>query len=214
MPKISLCDLPNNGKDTNKRHEERREMIDTILAADTAVLLFIQEHIRCGLLDFIMVFFSRIGDAGAVWLVSGMVLFISRKYRKAGFDIIVAVGICWIINEILKNIAARPRPFNELEQLTTVIVNLPSSLSFPSGHTCSSFAAAYVYARCFEKRGAWAYTVAVLISVSRAYIGVHYPTDIIAGAVLGTAGAAVVYSLSKKYVKIPSLTEEDSYEHE
>ena len=184
-------------------------MPEAIKAADTIILLFIQEHIRCGLLDFIMVFFTKIGNAGAIWLISGMVLFISRKFRKAGFDIIIAVGICWVINEVFKGIVARPRPFNEIEELTTVIFNLPASLSFPSGHTCSSFAAAYVYARCFGKRGAWAYAVAVLISVSRVYIGVHYPSDIIAGAVVGTAGAPIVYALSRRYVKIPPPAEED-----
>ena len=183
-------------------------MLEAIQAADTAALLFIQENIRCGFLDAVMTVITRLGNGGAIWLLPGVILFMSRTYRKVGFDIVIAVGLCWCLNELGKHIFLRPRPFAEIEGLL-VMIPPPTSGSFPSGHTCSSFAAAYAYTRGFPKYGAWSYIPAVLIGVSRIYVGVHYPSDVFAGAVLGTVSAAVVYALSRRFVKIPVFEKEE-----
>ena len=159
-------------------------MLEAISALDTAVLLFIQEHIRCGALDFIMLFFTRLGDKGAVWLLSGVILFASRQYRKRGFDIIAVVFICGCCSELLKPVFMRPRPFAVMEQMA-VLVAAPTTWSFPSGHACAAFAAALAYAKGVKKLAAPAYALAVLISFSRLYVGVHYPTDVIGGLVIG-----------------------------
>ena len=76
----------------------------------------------------------------------------------------------------------------------------PGGSSFPSGHTNASFAAAFALAKGFGKKGAWAYLVAALIAVSRLWVGVHYPTDVIAGAVCGTLCAWLAWTLSHKYI--------------
>jgi len=177
-------------------------MLETVNAVDAAILLFVQEHIRCGALDAVMLFFTHLGDKGAVWVLSGVIFFASRQYRKRGFDIIAAVALCWCCNELLKHIVMRPRPFALIEQLT-ILVSAPASWSFPSGHACVAFAAALAYAKGIGKLGAPAYAVAVLISFSRVYVGVHYPSDVLAGAVLGTVFAAIVLALSRRFIHIP-----------
>ncbi|MBR5381418.1 MAG: phosphatase PAP2 family protein [Oscillospiraceae bacterium] len=182
-------------------------MLEAISALDTAVLLFIQEHIRCGALDFIMLFFTRLGDKGAVWLLSGVILFASRQYRKRGFDIIAVVFICGCCSELLKPVFMRPRPFAVMEQMA-VLVAAPTTWSFPSGHACAAFAAALAYAKGVKKLAAPAYALAVLISFSRLYVGVHYPSDVLAGAVLGTVLALVLLALSRRFVHIPEYKPE------
>lgn len=178
-------------------------MLESIQNLDASILLFIQDNIRCGALDIIMKFFTALGDSGAIWLLFGIIFFFSRKYRKAGFDIIITVALCFAVNEILKRLLMRPRPF-EVYKWLTVLIARPSSWSFPSGHSFVSFAAAYAYMCSIKKSGYIAYPVAALIALSRPYVGVHYPSDIVVGAILGTATAIIVYNFVNKLVKIPT----------
>ena len=113
-----------------------------------------------------------------------MLLF--KKTRKAGICLAAALALtAFVGNTVLKNIFARTRPY--IEANFPVIIGAPGGYSFPSGHTGSSFAAATVLAFSFKKYGALFYILAALIGFSRAYLYVHYPTDIIAGALLGIA---------------------------
>jgi undecaprenyl-diphosphatase len=84
---------------------------------------------------------------------------------------------------------------------------MPHSFSFPSGHTATSFAAAYAVARTLGRRWAWLYAVAALIAFSRLYLGVHYPADVLGGIILGTLTAASVCFVTAKYIK-PRFPEE------
>ena len=102
---------------------------------------------------------------------------------------------------VLKDLFARSRPFMEIDRLD-VLVAFPMSHSFPSGHASSSFAAAYVLAKEFGRKGAWGYLPASLIAISRIYVGVHYLTDILGGAILGTGSAIVLYHLAAKYIHL------------
>lgn len=177
-------------------------MFEMMQPVEEAILLFIQENLRCGILNALMIFFTTLGNNGMVWLIPAFVLFLTRKYRQAGFNIVVTIGICWLVNQLLKSVVMRPRPFTEIEMLT-VLIEHPSSWSFPSGHTCSAFAAAYAYTRSFKKWGGWTYVLAVIIAASRMYVGVHYASDVLAGAVIATVLAVIVYALCRRFVKIP-----------
>ena len=176
-------------------------MFSAIQSIDTSVMMFIQEHIRNGILTPIMAFFSIIGDVGAVWLILSAALIITKKFRRTGILLLASVAISWMMNDLLlKPLIARARPFEVIDGLE-VLIHLPRSYSFPSGHACSSFAAAYALTRSVPKYGKWFYVLAAMIAVSRVYLGVHYPSDIMAGIVVGTLGSIVIHWISVKCKK-------------
>lgn len=179
-------------------------MTNTITQIDGSILLFIQNHIRTPALDWLMKLASAVGDSGIIWIVLGLALLFWSKTRRGGLDTLLSLAVSTAINNlIIKPLAARPRPFLTFEELEVIIKPL-ASYSFPSGHACASFAAAFALTHAFKGRGgAWAYIPAVLITVSRIYVGIHYPTDILAGAILGTASAWIVCRLSQKYITKP-----------
>ena len=95
------------------------------------------------------------------------------------------LGSLIINNHIIKNLVQRPRPFVTFTDIQ-ILIPTPSEFSFPSGHTASSFAAAAVFYRFLPKQlGIPAVVLAGLIGFSRLYVGVHYPTDVLAGMLMG-----------------------------
>ncbi len=175
-------------------------MLNTI---DTSIILFFQQ-LRNPVTDPIMAFFSIIGNTGYVWIAIALILLIPKKTRRHGIQLALCLIASLIINNlILKNLVARPRPFTEIEGLTVMLSSHladAGSWSFPSGHAGSSFAAACSLSRSFGKRGSWAWAVATLVALSRTYIGVHYLTDIICGALFGTSGAILAILLWRKLI--------------
>ena len=161
-------------------------MLETLLNLDGAFLLFLQESVRNPILNSIMIFITSLGDEGVIWIVATILLLIPKKTRKAGIMSAVALlGSLLINNNIIKNIVQRPRPFVTFTDLE-IIIPTPSEFSFPSGHTSSSFAAAAVFYRHLPKKlGLPSVILAGLIGFSRLYVGVHYPTDVIAGVIMG-----------------------------
>ena len=157
------------------------------MSLDVAILLWIQEWIRSDWLDPFMIGITHLGDAGMLWIVLSLLLLIPQKTRKYAMMAIVALLFSLLVNNmILKNIVARTRPYEVVEGLTWLIEK-QRDLSFPSGHTASSFATAVVLFRNLKKRyGIPLLVLAVLISLSRLYVGVHYPTDVLFGAISGT----------------------------
>lgn len=163
-------------------------MLENLLNIDGGILLFLQEFVRNPLLDPVMVWITTLGDKGMIWIAATIVLLIPKKTRKIGLmSALALVGSLLINNQLIKNFVRRPRPFYTFEELTTVIPR-PGEFSFPSGHSSASFAAAVVFYRNLPKKyGIPALILAVLIAFSRLYVGVHYPTDVLAGALVGTA---------------------------
>ena len=169
--------------------------MDAILKFDFFILDFIQGYMRCGFLDAVMVFFTKLGDNGLIWIVLTLICLITDKYRKLGSAMAIALVLSLLLgNEALKELVARPRPFQLKE--TALLIAAPPGYSFPSGHTMSSFAAAAAIGLMNKKHAAWAYVLASLIAFSRMYLYVHFFTDVLAGALLGVvfgwAGAAIV----------------------
>lgn len=155
-----------------------------------AIFHFFENYLWNPVLDAIMTFITRLGDGGFVWIVFAVILLFTKKYRKCGVAMIVALlGSLLIVDNIIKPIVARPRPFDLEAWAGTFIfpelVTRPSSFSFPSGHTSSSFGAAVALLCGNKKLGVPAIVLAALIGVSRIYVHVHYPTDVLAGFVAG-----------------------------
>lgn len=161
-------------------------MTNLFLQADGNVLLWIQENLRTSILSDIMIFITHLGDCGIIWIVIAMLLMLSPKTRKVSIMTIIALFVSLLINNLLlKNSICRLRPFEVINGLIPLI-QAPTDFSFPSGHSASSFAVAGILlARTNKHIGIPAWILAFLIAFSRLYIGVHYPTDVIAGMLIG-----------------------------
>ncbi|MDE5910364.1 MAG: phosphatase PAP2 family protein [Lachnospiraceae bacterium] len=160
--------------------------METIIHMDGAILMFLQESVRNVILDPIMKLITTLGNAGILWIILTILLLIPERTRKIGWMSASALLFSLLINNIvLKNLVARVRPYNAIEGLIPIIKK-PSEFSFPSGHAASSFASACIlYRKLPKKFGIPILILAILISFSRLYVGVHYPTDVLAGAVTG-----------------------------
>ncbi len=156
---------------------------------DERILRWARSRGHCPRADRAVARFSRFGEHGAVWLAigaGGWVLDRPRRTRWARATGVVAGTFA--LNTTVKLIVRRPRP--QLPGLPA-LTSTPTQLSFPSAHSSTSFAGARVYAR-LGLPARPLYTLATLLAASRLYLGVHYPSDILAGALLGTTTAAAV----------------------
>ena len=172
--------------------------IDFIYTIDFAIIDFIQETMRCQFLDYVMAFFSYLGEAGGIWIISAIVMMCFRKTRATGVMVLCAVAIGFVIGEFgLKNTVERLRPFVQNPEVIPAI-KPPTSYSFPSGHSCSSFAAATVLIVRDKKFGIPAIIIANLIAFSRLYNYVHFPSDVLGGILLGVMCAVVTLIFFKK----------------
>ena len=142
-------------------------------------------------LDALAVFLNYAGEHGEIWIAFTLLLLLFRRTRKAGCAMATALVLYLVAGDcILKPLFARPRPC-DLNTSITMLVARPHGHSFPSGHTASGVAAAYALWLQNRKLGAPALVLAAFIAFTRLYLYVHFPTDILGGAVLGIVlGAA------------------------
>ena len=174
-------------------------MMDWIVSIDFAILDFIQNTMVNPVMNIIMMIFSYVGEAGAIWIIAAIIMLFFRKTRATGVIMLAAMALGLLVGEAcLKNVICRPRPFL-VNTSVKPFIHAPLGYSFPSGHTTTAFAAALVIA-ARQKRG-WgiaAYVLACLIAFSRMYNYVHYPTDILAGIILGTLCALLMLFIFQK----------------
>jgi undecaprenyl-diphosphatase len=132
---------------------------------------------------------GKAGNNGAIWFGLGVVLAIAdSSNREAWLICAVLAPVAIALNYMIKLIVKRPRPV--LEGLPP-LGGAPSSLSFPSAHATSSFAVATAMTRV-DSLGALAFVLAFALSLGRPYLGMHYPSDVLAGALLGVALGLIV----------------------
>lgn len=144
-------------------------------------------------LDSIMSRATNLG--GAVFsslLVLVLILIGSSNVRIMGVEAFFALTLSQIMVHSLKRILSRERPYKIIEQLNTFGINL-KDYSFPSGHTTASFSIATTIALNMPRLSIIVFTIAIIVGISRIYLGVHYPTDVAAGILLGVGTALLVH---------------------
>ena len=174
--------------------------MDYITSIDFTVLDRLQDMLSCGFLDSVMPVITKLGSKGLIWLVIAFVMMCTRQYRKCGIVMVISLIAGVLIgNLFLKNIIARPRPCWINEDFH-MLIGVPGDYSFPSGHTLSSAACATVLTLENRKFAYGAVPLAALIAFSRLYLYVHFPTDIIGGALIGIAIGYTTFRLAKKQI--------------
>ncbi len=142
-----------------------------------------------------LVVLTQAGNWGLLWIELAVIFWLAGAPHRGSLvaATIAFVYLTLILNFAIKLALRRRRPVNADPALKP-LVRVPSSMSFPSSHAAMSFAAAGVFARYFPLFFPLFYGLALIMSLSRIYVGVHYPSDVLAGAVVGLAagGAALV----------------------
>ncbi|MBP3673394.1 MAG: phosphatase PAP2 family protein [Oscillospiraceae bacterium] len=159
---------------------------------DLPILDWIQAHLQCDFLDFLMPVITLFGEDGIFWIAWAVLMLVLKKHRKTGlgmaFALILGLVVC---NMTLKPLIGRIRPYDFQAQNFGITIKLLvdglHDASFPSGHTIASFEAATVLLLNNKKMGIPAMILACLIAFSRLYLYVHYPTDVLVAIVLGIA---------------------------
>ena len=190
---------------------------------DAGFLLYIQEYIRSDFLNPIMKVLTHSGDKGILLIVLILALLFIPRTRAIGIMSTISIVIEALLNNVLlKNLIARTRPYDEIEGLIN-LVGRQSDYSFPSGHTGAAFAVAgaMLVVALFglpmiEKTGEFKredpsltfklisvilIMYATLLAFSRMYVGVHYPTDVLCGLLLGLGTSAVAYLIYQVAIK-------------
>lgn len=184
-------------------------IFDSFLEFDLSVFQWIQS-IQNDFLDAIMIAITSIGNAGTVFIILGFVLLFTKKYRKAGLTVLLALIVMLLCNDLfLKEFFARIRPFNLFESdpekyavwgtqyVYPDLVYKPSSYSFPSGHSASAFAAAFAFLWYDRKWGIPTTIFSAVMAFSRIYVQAHYCTDVIAGVITGAISALIAVLIAK-----------------
>lgn len=158
------------------------------MSLDRAALLYARTHFHSPRAERALAAYSRLGEHGALWLALGAVGALTapnRERRARWLRGTRVVSAAYGLNYAVKLVVHRRRP--ELPGLPPLTKTV-SALSFPSAHSTTSFAAAWAFSDLVPSTVL--YAAASGFALSRPYLGVHYPSDVIAGAVLGTAIAA------------------------
>ena len=169
---------------------------------EASIILWIQENLR-GALDGLWLFITHLGDDGILWIIMGIVLLFWKKTRPIGFTVLISLLFDFlIVNVTLKDMIARPRPFVVNEAIVPLVTDVSPYRSFPSGHSGGSFAAMFALYKWVPKKvGIPALVLAALVALSRLYVGVHYPTDILIGCVVGFMCSVWAYYLVRFVMK-------------
>lgn len=149
------------------------------------VLLWLAAH-RTPALDGVMILASAVGWGGIPWMIAAIARgALYPRLRMAAWQVALVVLLAWVTNDVvLKPTIRRPRPFRVSAELRTLGPR-PSDFSMPSGHTAEVVAGACALGQVWPAARAASWAFAALVAFSRLYLGVHYPTDVLAGALVG-----------------------------
>jgi undecaprenyl-diphosphatase len=153
-------------------------------------------------LDDLMILASALGAGGFIWIIFGSIAGIFPANTAAMWRLWLAVAVAFVVvDDVVKPLFERPRPFEVLSDVRLIDAR-PNSPSFPSGHAAMAAAGALAGSRMLPAAGYALWPLAIVVSLSRIYLGVHWPTDVLAGAVLGFALAWFVLG-GRRPISVP-----------
>lgn len=177
-------------------------MAELFASAEGPVLLWIQQVLR-GPLDGLIALYTQLGNAGVLWIVLSLLMLTHRSTRRAGWAALLAMVLGLVVTNLtIKPLISRPRPWLDVPGLTALVTeNDPNS--FPSGHSCAAFAAAMSWRRELPRKwmGRLGLLLALCMALSRLYVGVHYPSDVLVGCLIGCVCAWSGGKLLRLYEK-------------
>lgn len=182
-------------------------LLDYLTRNDQMLFNFINHNLTNPFFDKLMPWLTKIGNIGAVWFLIAVLFFLfgGKKGRRTAVLVIFAGILTDITTElVLKKIVMRPRPYLVMSGVRLLVPKL-TSFSFPSGHAAISLAAGLILAKNYKKFSWFFITLALAISFSRIYVGVHYPIDVLSGALVGIT---VAYLLLKHQYRINDFMDE------
>ena len=168
---------------------------------DWSILHGLRALTACPLLDFWMPKITALGNSGIIWVLAAVALLCTKKYRKYGLMLLAGLVVAMLAGNLaLKNLFARPRPC-WLDESVPLLIDRPRDYSFPSGHTMAAAIGATILTAADRRFGWVAIPLAVLIAFSRMYLYVHFPSDILGGAVLGVGIGLLMLYAGRRFAK-------------
>ena len=169
-----------------------------LLELEFSILYFIQ-GLHTPFLDRFMTAVTSLGDKGWFFIVLGIILFCFKRTRKRGAAVLLSLAAGGLIgNVVLKNLVMRDRPC-WIDESVRLLIQNPKDFSFPSGHTLASFETAVSIFLYNRKWGVPVIVLASVIALSRLYLFVHFPTDVLSGMALGIFIGWYVHRTIEKY---------------
>jgi undecaprenyl-diphosphatase len=176
-----------------------QNLLQIIIQLDTSLFYLLNVKLQNGFFDFLMPILTNL-DYWRIPIGLGVILLLIFGKKKGRITIILLVlGITLsdqLCNSVIKPLVGRIRPCNILENIY-LLINCTKSYSFPSSHAVNMFTGVTLLSYSYRKIRVILFIIAILVSYSRIYVGVHYPFDALAGAILGIFCAFVVISLFK-----------------
>lgn len=176
-----------------------------ITKVDFMILDWIQTHLRCYLLDKIMPMITFLGNKGWFFILLAVIMILIPKTRRWGAWLASSLGLGFLFcNMLIKNMVERVRPYDRVENITLLVEKL-SDYSFPSGHTVVAFEflAVIVMMPVKKRYKVIAGVMAFMMAFSRLYLYVHFPSDVLAGMLLGSLfgvmGVRIVEMVSEEW---------------
>ncbi|GAE27502.1 hypothetical protein JCM9140_3651 [Halalkalibacter wakoensis JCM 9140] len=163
--------------------------VNWVTTNDNRVLMVVNKQWRCKTLDMLLPKITHLGGATfTLSLLFAMVLLFSNDLRIWAIDAFIALTLSFIAVQMIKKASGRKRPYLNLPNVITV-ENPLKDYSFPSGHSAAAFSIAIVFSLHSPLLAITVLPLAILVSLSRMYLGLHYPTDCLIGACLGVVSS-------------------------